>query len=604
MRARGHVCCSEQTAPQRDANLAAMSYANYKSFAASALVVVSVFAGANVAHAQTTTAKPSTDTSTTETRPATTTFFGDTGLWFVPTAEVLPSGKWSVSGYRRGTNYIQGYTNVGDFATTFAVGIKNRGEVFGSFLLDTRIDRDTKPLFFNDAKIGGIVERYPYVNRKWSGNNLGDLFVGAKVNLFSEANGAPAALALRVMAKLPTGKEEAGVSTGKADMMFDLIASHELSRVVEVSGYGGYEKRGVAKGFDLPKGAFRWGLGAGFPTRFQLRAFTELTGVLPSSDTSIITTASIIADDLSRPPTVSATENLTRLTFGLTYQAKNGFFVGTGLSRNMPSQKRNLSQASEGSFTDYTDWQLRIGYHPGVRKFVAPARVEPIAPMPVEVVQQAPPPPPPPAHSLTVKASCDTCSVEVNKIATVSAVSTDSINCAVTYSWRAATGSLTSPMARSTPWTAPAQAGMVPVIVTATCPTDGMTATDTVNIDVTRAVVKTYAFDDVYFDFDRATLRPEALRVLDEAVTAMNADSTLNLTIEGNTCNIGTAEYNLALGERRANIVRDYFVSRGVSGDRLRTVSYGEERPKFENIREETRRLNRRAALVVNLQRQ
>lgn len=576
-----------------------------------AIALLVALGGVTVAHAQTVTTPPATPTtsssssssSSTDTRPATTTFFGDTGLWFVPTAEVLPSGKWSVSGYRRGTNYIQGYTNVGDFATTFAVGIKNRAEVFGSFLLDTRIDRDTQPLFFNDAKIGGIVERYPNVNRKWSGNNLGDLFLGAKVNLWSEANGAPAAMALRVMTKLPTGKKEAGVTTGKTDLMFDLIASHEISRVVELSGYGGYEKRGVTEGFDLPKGAFRWGIGAGFPTRFQLRAFTELTGVLPSSDSSIITSAVVIADDLSRPPTVSATEKLTRLTFGLTYQAKNGFFFGGGLSRNMPSQKRNLSQASEGSFTDYTDWQFRIGYHPGVRAFVAPARVEPMAPMPVERPQQAPPPPPPP-HTLTVKASCDTCSVEINKIATVSATATDSINCAVTYSWRAALGSLTSPTARSTPWTAPAVVGVVPITVTATCPTDGMTATDTVNIDVTRAMVKTYAFDDVYFDFDRATLRPEALRVLDEAVTAMNADATLSLTIEGNTCNIGTAEYNLALGERRAHIVRDYFVSRGISADRLRTVSYGEERPKFENLREETRRLNRRAALVVNLQRQ
>ena len=78
---------------------------------------------------------------------------------------------------------------------------------------------------------------------------------------------------------------------------------------------------------------------------------------------------------------------------------------------------------------------------------------------------------------------------------------------------------------------------------------------------------------------------------------------TLRVEIEGHTCNIGTAEYNLALGDRRANAVKDYLVSRGVSADRLRTVSYGEERPKYDNAREETRRLNRRAALVVNLTR-
>jgi outer membrane protein OmpA-like peptidoglycan-associated protein len=73
------------------------------------------------------------------------------------------------------------------------------------------------------------------------------------------------------------------------------------------------------------------------------------------------------------------------------------------------------------------------------------------------------------------------------------------------------------------------------------------------------------------------------------------------IEIEGHTCNIGTAEYNLALGDRRANSVRDCFVSRGISADRIGTVSYGEERPKHDNAREDTRRLNRRAVLVVRV---
>jgi peptidoglycan-associated lipoprotein len=219
------------------------------------------------------------------------------------------------------------------------------------------------------------------------------------------------------------------------------------------------------------------------------------------------------------------------------------------------------------------------------------------------VVEQAPPPPPAPRHTLTVKASCDTCSVEVNKTLTLTATVTDSINCAVTAAWTAPSGSFTTASATVTPWTASGQPGTVPMTVTVTCPTDGLTATDTINVVVTRAVVKTYAFDDVYFDFDRSGLRPDALRVLDGAVDAMKADATLSLTVEGNTCNIGTADYNLALGERRASVVRDYLVSRGVAADRLRIVSYGEERPKFDNEREETRRLNRRAVLVVTLQR-
>ena len=130
----------------------------------------------------------------------------------------------------------------------------------------------------------------------------------------------------------------------------------------------------------------------------------------------------------------------------------------------------------------------------------------------------------------------------------------------------------------------------------------GGTASDTVNIQVTRPTPRTYTFEDVHFDFDRYTLRPEATRVLDEAVNALRQDATLRVMIEGHTCNIGTAEYNLALGDRRANAVRDYLINRGVAAGRLSTVSYGEERPKYDNAREETRRLNRRAALVINLQ--
>jgi outer membrane protein OmpA-like peptidoglycan-associated protein len=82
----------------------------------------------------------------------------------------------------------------------------------------------------------------------------------------------------------------------------------------------------------------------------------------------------------------------------------------------------------------------------------------------------------------------------------------------------------------------------------------------------------------------------------------MQQDATLRITIEGHTCNIGTAEYNLALGERRAVAVRQYLQSRGIGADRMTTISYGEERPKYDNAREETRRLNRRAAMIVRLQ--
>jgi peptidoglycan-associated lipoprotein len=142
--------------------------------------------------------------------------------------------------------------------------------------------------------------------------------------------------------------------------------------------------------------------------------------------------------------------------------------------------------------------------------------------------------------------------------------------------------------------------GPVPVTVTVDDGKGG-TASDTVTIQVVRPAVREFVFEDVHFDFDRYSLRPEAARILDEVLKAMQENPGLRIQIEGHTCNIGTAEYNLALGERRATAVRDYLNGRGVQVNRLETVSYGEERPKHDNSREETRRLNRRAAMVVRM---
>ena len=199
-----------------------------------------------------------------------------------------------------------------------------------------------------------------------------------------------------------------------------------------------------------------------------------------------------------------------------------------------------------------------------------------------------------------MRATCDPCSVEVGKTATVAADAQDPDGDALTYRWTAPAGSITSAANRQTPWTAPMQVGPVPFTVTVN-DGHGNQASANVTIQVVQPVRVDYTFEDVHFDLDQYTLLPDALRILDEAVTAMQANATLRLEIEGYTCNIGTAEYNLALGERRAAAVRSYLVSRGISADRLRTVSYGEEKPKFDNTREETRRLNRRASLVVSL---
>jgi outer membrane protein OmpA-like peptidoglycan-associated protein len=200
-----------------------------------------------------------------------------------------------------------------------------------------------------------------------------------------------------------------------------------------------------------------------------------------------------------------------------------------------------------------------------------------------------------------VTARCEPCTTLVGQSVTVTADANDPDGDTLSYRWTAPTGTFANAADRQTRFTCPAQPGAVPVTVTVNDGKGG-TANATVTIQCTQPPRKEYTFEDVHFDFDRYSLRPEATRVLDEAIKSMQSDNTLRLTVEGHTCDIGTAEYNLALGERRAAAVRDYLTSRGISGDRLQSVSYGEERPKHDNSREETRRLNRRAALTVRLQ--
>src|SRR5204863_4642070 len=180
------------------------------------------------------------------------------------------------------------------------------------------------------------------------------------------------------------------------------------------------------------------------------------------------------------------------------------------------------------------------------------------------------------------------------KTSTVTGEAQDPDGDMLRYRWTAPSGTFQNAADRHTLWTAPQQEGSVPVTVTVDDGKGG-TASDSVTIQVLRPrPVAELTFEDVYFDFDRSTLRPEALRLLDDAVTKLQANPGRNIVIEGHTCSIGTAEYNLALGDRRAASVRDYLISRGVPAARMQTRSYGEEAPKYDNAREETRRLNRR----------
>lgn len=85
--------------------------------------------------------------------------------------------------------------------------------------------------------------------------------------------------------------------------------------------------------------------------------------------------------------------------------------------------------------------------------------------------------------------------------------------------------------------------------------------------------------DRVFFDFDRSTLRSDARDTLDRQAGWLGKYPQVNVQVAGNCDDRGTEEYNLALGQRRANASRDYLVARGVAASRINTISYGKDRP-------------------------
>src|SRR4051794_28419825 len=108
------------------------------------------------------------------------------------------------------------------------------------------------------------------------------------------------------------------------------------------------------------------------------------------------------------------------------------------------------------------------------------------------------------------------------------------------------------------------------------------------------------AGDRVFFAFDRSDITPEAQQILARQADWLRRYPNVTVTIEGHCDERGTREYNLALGERRAQAVKNVLVAMGIPAARISTISYGKERPAVVGSTEEAYAQNRRAVTIVN----
>src|SRR5262245_38013812 len=148
-----------------------------------------------------------------DSRPGSNTIVGDTGIWFVPTGETLPKGKWSGGAQLVNSDRSEGFADITDIGGMFAFGASDRIELFGT-LAYRRIDADLVPVARNAQPQDFLI------NKGWS-TGIGDAWIGAKFNITSQSSNNGYATALRLMAKLPAASRDDGLGTGKPDFQFD-----------------------------------------------------------------------------------------------------------------------------------------------------------------------------------------------------------------------------------------------------------------------------------------------------------------------------------------------------------------------------------------------
>jgi peptidoglycan-associated lipoprotein len=105
---------------------------------------------------------------------------------------------------------------------------------------------------------------------------------------------------------------------------------------------------------------------------------------------------------------------------------------------------------------------------------------------------------------------------------------------------------------------------------------------------------------DVFFDYDKADIRPGEMSTLQKNAAFLRQNGNVRFTIEGHCDERGSAEYNLGLGDRRANAAKEFLVQQGIQASRINVISYGEEKPTCRDQTEQCYQMNRRAHFTYN----
>jgi outer membrane protein OmpA-like peptidoglycan-associated protein len=470
-----------------------------------------------------------------EVRPATPTYSGDTGLFHLSSAYILPRGKVSFSAFRDNLDRDPKDEDISIHGLSAAFGLVRRVELFASFGLQNRLDADA-------LDQPGFVNEFPFVSTPWE-TGVGDLKAGLKVSLLDDRRGDPFAVALRAHVKIPTADEQKGLGTGKVSAGGDLIVSRSLGTFGALHASVGYLVHADPDGLNLGN-AVLWGAGIDVGAAW-LHAQAEVLGANYGSAAFKQT-------------------NPIDLVVGPVLVIKPGIFFRPALSWNLRFDDRGLGSSSRS----WTGRHFSIGFHPGAAgRRVASAAATAILPR----LENHPPV----VTCATERASAPP-GVSVGVVASGSDPDGDPLQ----YTWGASAGTIVGSGARVNLDTTGAAAPSTITITVRVSDGRGGAAAGNCSLRVERAeqALQAVTCTSGGFPRNRARLNNVDKACLDDVATRLRREPRSLVTIVGHA-DIGE-RYPEVISRKRAEATKDYLVKeRGIDGSRITVRGAADTRP-------------------------
>lgn len=562
------------------------------------------------------------------------TFTGETGLFTLYLGDTLPQGMFSgglvYNNYDRETTDFD--TNIWNLV--FAYGVTDNLEIAASFAPITQV-------VFRNWELGETLNSNPTSIRTIE-NGVGDLRFGLKYRLLDD-NGASPAIAIRAFAKIPTADWEKGFGSGATDFGANLIVSKTFGNL-ETAANVGYTLIGTPE--DLTTGELSdelsYGVGFGWTIepKLKIKFLGELKGIAYLNDDDFPQAAPMDVFVGFQKRFAIASKYDLRLGFG--YQvnvafdtdiANNpngaGMMLTIGPSKNTPPVISELkgertatcvgtplglvaTASDENGDNLFYTWTVNGETIPGSESNVSWTPATPgdykvvvtvddgregVVTQEMNVKAYAPP---------TVNLSVNSDVVYATKKYTVSASITNPGDYPLAYFWKVDIGTIAPSTNQAEATWDLTNASEGEATITLNIKSEiGCDVTATLKVKVEKDPCLTITDADltgeVHFPLNKYILREpteEAYKIFDRVIEKMKLCESLVIRFEGHCCILGTKDYNMCLGWWRTETVVKYFVEHGIDRSRINTISYGKEKPKYDNDTEKTRQWNRRVEIM------